>query len=371
MNTSEKQLKVIKIILAIFLIILIAYLLKTLAFLFIPLAFAAFLTLIILPIMQRLKKRKVPYFISLILIFVVVGLGVQGISWIIQDTAKQIVSESDKISIQFKQKIDPVIKSAEAWTGVEIIEDESNFVKNNIETLVTSKGFGSAVKYSLGTAKNLLQAFFITMFFFFLMLSSTLRYKEKIEKFSQGKKNNYLQIFEELVKALGVFLRVKTVVSLGTGIGFTIICYIFGVDFPIFWGFLTFIINYVQLLGSVISTIIVSIFGFLQIDTMAGFALFSALLAATQVLFGSILEPIFMGKSFSINTVFIIISLFIWGYLWGVSGMILSIPILTLIKIILDYSENYQILGSMLGEKKHLINVEKMGAKFGNKEEKE
>ncbi len=361
----EKNIKIIKIILAIFLIILIAYLLKTLAFLFIPLAFALFLTLLVLPVLQKFKKIKIPYFVTLIVIFLFVFISARGISWLIEDTTKQILSESDKISTQFTEKINPVISKAEIWLGTEIIEDDSNFVKDNIENVVTSKGFGNAIKSLLGTAKNFVQSLFITLFFFFLVLSSTLHYKQKIKQFSGGRTNNYVEMFEEVVKSLGVFLRVKTIVSLFTGVFFTVIAYIFDVDFPLFWGFITFIVNYIQLLGSVASTIVVAIFGFLQIDTMAAWALFALCLTSTQILFGSILEPIFMGKSFSINTIFIIISLFIWGYLWGISGMILSIPILTLIKIYLDYSDNYQFLGRILGERKQLINVKKI-RKFKN-----
>jgi len=361
----ERDIKIIKTILAVFLIVLVSYLLKLFSNLFIPLTFAIFLTLVILPLLKKAKKHKIPYFVTLIVILVIVSLSIKGVSWIIQDTASQIASESNKITIQFNDKMRPILDKSEELFGSEFVEQNNNLIEDNIKGILTSKGFGNAVKFSLGTAQKFLQAFFITLFFFLLILGSALHYEEKITKFSKkGNAKNSILIFEGVMSSLSVFLRVKTIMSLSTGIGFTIVAYIFGVDFPLFWGFLTFIVNYVQLVGSIVSTIIVAAFGFLQIETMGGVAVFAMCLTLIQVLFGSILEPIFMGKSFSINTVFIIISLFIWGYLWGVSGMILSIPIIASIKIFLDNSKNYHELGEFLGARKNLMAEKLKDSKF-------
>ena len=361
----ERDIKIIKTILAVFLIVLVSYLLKLFANWFIPLTFAVFLTLVILPLLKKAKKYKIPYFVTLIIIFVIISLSVKGISWIIQDTALQIASESAKITDQFNHKMKPILDQSEEMFGSEIFAEKNNLIEDNIKGILTSKGFGNVVKFSLGTAQKFLQSFFMILFFFLLILGSAVHYEEKLTKFSKkGNEKNSILIFEGVMSSLNMFLRVKTIMSLCTGIGFTIIAYIFGVDFPLFWGFFTFIVNYVQLVGSIVSTITVAAFGFLQIETMGGFAIFAMSLALIQVLFGSILEPIFMGKSFSINTVFIIISLFIWGYLWGISGMILSIPIIASIKIFLDNSKNYQELGAFLGARKNLMAEKLKDNKF-------
>jgi len=332
----ERDIKIIKTILAVFLIVLVSYLLKLFANWFIPLTFAVFLTLVILPLLKKAKKYKIPYFVTLIIIFVIISLSVKGISWIIQDTALQIASESAKITDQFNHKMKPILDQSEEMFGSEIFAEKNNLIEDNIKGILTSKGFGNVVKFSLGTAQKFLQSFFMILFFFLLILGSAVHYEEKLTKFSKkGNEKNSILIFEGVMSSLNMFLRVKTIMSLCTGIGFTIIAYIFGVDFP-----------------------------FLQIETMGGFAIFAMSLALIQVLFGSILEPIFMGKSFSINTVFIIISLFIWGYLWGISGMILSIPIIASIKIFLDNSKNYQELGAFLGARKNLMAEKLKDNKF-------
>ena len=123
--------------------------------------------------------------------------------------------------------------------------------------------------------------------------------------------------------------------SLLTGIGFTLACYAFDVSFPIFWGVFAFAINFVQMIGSVIAVILITLFAFVEIEVPTTLFFFFAVVGGIEILFGAILEPIFMGKTFSINVIAILVMLMFWGYLWGVPGMVMSIPITVLLKIIL------------------------------------
>ncbi len=75
-----------------------------------------------------------------------------------------------------------------------------------------------------------------------------------------------------------------------------------------------------------------------------------------QVLFGAILEPIFMGKSFSINVIAVLVMLMFWGFLWGIPGLIMAIPITVFIKIILEQFEGTKVIASILsGNETRLI----------------
>jgi len=114
------------------------------------------------------------------------------------------------------------------------------------------------------------------------------------------------------------------------------ICSLFGVDFAIFWGFLAFVLNFVPTVGSIVATAPPLLLGWIQIDAYGTLALFALLMIAVQFVMGNIVDPLLMGNSLSINTVVIILGLVFWGYLWGITGMILSVPLLVLIKVILQ-----------------------------------
>ena len=86
----------------------------------------------------------------------------------------------------------------------------------------------------------------------------------------------------------------------------------------------------------------------LLLDTAGVFFVIS--ITSVQVLFGAILEPIFMGKSFSINIIAVLVMLMFWGFIWGVPGLIMAIPITVFIKIILEQFPRTKIISDLLGK---------------------
>jgi predicted PurR-regulated permease PerM len=137
-------------------------------------------------------------------------------------------------------------------------------------------------------------------------------------------------------------------VSALTGVFTGLMCVLFDVSFPIFWGLFAFAINFVQMVGSFISVILLSIFAFVELDPTSTLFFFILSITMVQVLFGAILEPIFMGKSFSINIIAVLVMLMFWGFLWGIPGLIMAIPITVFIKIILEQFSSTRIIASLL-----------------------
>jgi predicted PurR-regulated permease PerM len=133
-----------------------------------------------------------------------------------------------------------------------------------------------------------------------------------------------------------------------TGIGTGLACLFFDISFPIFWGLFVFIINFVQMVGSFISVLLLSIFAFVELDPTSTLFFFILTITGVQVLFGGILEPIFMGKSFSINIITVLVMLMFWGFLWGIPGLIMAIPITVFIKIILEQFPETKRIANLL-----------------------
>jgi predicted PurR-regulated permease PerM len=111
---------------------------------------------------------------------------------------------------------------------------------------------------------------------------------------------------------------------------------------------LAFVINFIQMVGSVISTVLVMLFAYIEIDNPGTLVLAAFLFSGAQVLFGAVLEPIFMGKTFSINIIVVLVMLMFWGYLWGIAGLILAIPLTVLLKIVLLQYESTRKLATLM-----------------------
>ncbi len=136
-----------------------------------------------------------------------------------------------------------------------------------------------------------------------------------------------VKTFRRIEKDIIKFIWVKFFISLFTGIGFTLACIFFDVSFPVFWGLFAFFINFVQMVGSVISVVLLSLFALIELDPSGTLLAFILVITGVQVLMGAVLEPIFLGKTFSINVVTVLVMLMLWGFIWGVPGLIMAIPI--------------------------------------------
>jgi predicted PurR-regulated permease PerM len=102
------------------------------------------------------------------------------------------------------------------------------------------------------------------------------------------------------------------------------------------------------MVGSFVSVILLSIFAFVELDPTSILFFFVLSITLVQVLFGGILEPIFMGKSFSINVITILVMLMLWGFIWGIPGLIMSIPITVFVKIILEQYPKTKTLAKLM-----------------------
>jgi predicted PurR-regulated permease PerM len=127
----------------------------------------------------------------------------------------------------------------------------------------------------------------------------------------------------------------KTLVNLGIGGLVALLLSLFGVDFPLFWGFVAFLAHYIPSIGAIISVALPTVFFFLQFSP--GTALLVTLLnLGLQFFLGNVAEPRVMGTSLDLSPLLVLLSLIFWGWLWGVWGMVLAVPITSTLKIICE-----------------------------------
>ncbi len=102
------------------------------------------------------------------------------------------------------------------------------------------------------------------------------------------------------------------------------------------------------MIGSFISVLFLSLFAFVEIDPTGTLLFFILCITSVQLIMGGILKPVFMGKTFSLNVITVLIMLMLWGYIWGIPGLIMSIPITVFIKIILEKFPKTQVAAKIM-----------------------
>lgn len=333
------QRRTTNILLLIIVIPLVFYLLKILSFIFIPLTFSMFIALLFLPLMRNLGRRNVPKVVSIIVILLFVAVGLKIGVELIQLSSKQILGNDTEFFAKAEVKLADLKIYLFDNFGIEFQQNQ-----NIIGQFFQKENLGS----TLGFLNSFLTSLLMTVFFVVLWLAESINVHKLLNNVVLKQKHTSIKAFMKIEKDLIKFIKVKFLVSALTGIFTGLMCLFFDVSFPIFWGLFAFAINFVQMVGSFISVILLSIFAFVELDPTSMLVFFIFSITMVQVTFGAILEPVFMGKSFSINIIAVLVMLMFWGFLWGIPGLIMAIPITVFIKIILDQFPSTKIIASLL-----------------------
>lgn len=336
--------KTTNILLLIIVIPFIFYLLKILSFIFIPLVASMFISLLFLPLMRWFNKRKVPKFISIFVVILIFAALFKIGGELVKLSSREILATDTLFLQKAETKVLDLMTSIEQFFGIEYFNESDNIFTNLFQKESVSKYFGSTLDFISKTLTMTL----MTAFFVILWLAESINFEKLLNNTILKQKYASVKTFMKIEKDLLTFIKVKIFVSLLTGIGTGLACVFFDVNFPIFWGLFAFIINFVQMVGSFVCVILLSLFAFVQLDTTSILFFFILSITGVQVLFGSILEPIFMGRSFSINIITILVMLMLWGYIWGIAGLIMAIPLTVFIKIILEKFPKTKVIAGFL-----------------------
>ncbi|HEY5623456.1 MAG TPA: AI-2E family transporter [Gammaproteobacteria bacterium] len=156
------------------------------------------------------------------------------------------------------------------------------------------------------------------------------------------------EFFYHFTSGVQRYLGIKTIVSIITGILAGVFCALVGLDFPLLWGMLAFLLNYVPSIGSLIASIPPVLLAIVQLGpthaTVIAVGYF-----AINITIGGIIEPRVMGRGLGLSTLVVFLSLVFWGWVFGPVGMLLSVPLTMTLKIALESSERTAPIAILLG----------------------
>lgn len=310
---------------------IVFFILKTLSFIFIPLIAAMFIALLFLPLMRWFSKKGLPKPVGIVAVVLIIGIISKLIYEVIQLSTKEILSTKDAFLAKAETKIVGLVEMLEATFGLERVAGTPI-----LQHYIPSGGMAETLSSTIGSVGGMVSTALMVLFFLVLLLSESINLEKIMRRVIFRNNRTSILWFVNIERDIVKFAWVKIIVSAFTGLGFTLACLYFDVSFPIFWGLFAFAINFVQMVGSVISVIVLTIFAFVELEMSGTLLMFIISITAVQALFGGVLEPIFMGKTFSINVITVLIMLMFWGFIWGIPGLIMSIPITVILKRILE-----------------------------------
>lgn len=205
-------------------------------------------------------------------------------------------------------------------------------------------------------------SFLIIFYILFLLIEESIFDQKLAAIYSSKKKlSDMAKLFHKMDKNIGRYLLLKTWVSLLTGLFSYFVMLFLGLEGAIFWAMLIFVLNYIPTVGSLIATFFPAFFAVLQFGEFSPFFYILGLIGTVQVLVGNVIEPKLMGNSLNMSSLVVILSLTIWGAIWGVMGMILSVPITVMMIVIFEEIPSLRFIAVFLSEKGELNSIKDFG----------
>ena len=332
---EEKSRSAITIAVSVIAFVVVIYGMQAARVILVPLLVAVFVAILCAPVMKYLERQRVPTGLAVAMVVIlIVGIMVLAGSFV----GGSIGAFNERLPF-YQERLNERLTDIAALFGQQIT------VGRLIESVQPGSAMGFAANL-LNSLQGLVANFFLIMFtvIFILLESTTLPAKMQLLMRNSQSDSEYFRKFTE---SLQRYLGIKTLTSLSTGLAVGVLTGIFGLDFPVLWGLLAFLLNYVPSIGSLIAAIPAVFIALIQLSLlqalMIGLGYF-----VINIAIGGVIEPRVMGRGLGLSTLIVFLSLVFWGWIFGPVGMILSVPLTMTAKIALESSEKTALIAALL-----------------------
>ncbi|MEC4673948.1 MAG: AI-2E family transporter [Nitrospirota bacterium] len=305
----------------------------------IPLMLSVFLAVICAGPVFWLESKKVPSALGVALVILGVVLLGLIIGAMIGTSVNDFSEALPRYEARLQSEMDPVF----TWLQQSGVTISSQDLLNYVDP-------GAAMKLGTRMLSGLGQMFtntFLILLTVIFMLAEACVFTKKLQVIWGGEQGAF-GAFTKFGHDVQHLLAIKTWMSLGTGLAVGLWVAVLGVDFPVLWGVLAFLLNYIPNLGSIIAGAPAVLLAFVQFGGVRALIVAGGYVVI-NIIFGNVVEPKLMGRRLGLSTLTVFLSLVFWGWVWGPVGMILSVPLTMVLKIALESREDTKWMALFLG----------------------
>jgi AI-2 transport protein TqsA len=340
---SVKHVKQQNAIVSVAAVVVIVYGMQFAKSLLVPFLVAVFLALITVRPMLWMQSKRVPAVVAALVIVIVI----MAILSVVGTIVGRSVAEFTASLPAYQQRLDVLVDGAVQFGVTKLgMEGLSSDVRDMLNPGIVMNLLARFLDGLRGVLTNVF-LIFITMVFMLLEASS---FRTKVEA-AFGDPRATFEKQGQFLNDLGRYLGIKTLVSFATGFLAWLITWSVGLDFPLLWGMLAFLLNYVPTIGSIIAAVPPVLLALVQLGVGEAFAVALGYVGI-NVIFGNFLEPRLMGYGVGISPLVVFVGLIFWGWVFGPIGMLLSVPLTMTLKLALESSEDTRWIAVFLGSER-------------------
>jgi predicted PurR-regulated permease PerM len=316
-----------------------------------PILLAWLLSSLLAPIVRLFKRVRIPEPLSaLFIILALLGtlsLGVYRLS----EPAGEWIQKAPQSLSGVRAKLQRIMRPVEGvQETTKEIEKMTTLGNEEKATAVEIKkpGLGEVV---LSGAKNVLLAGGVTLVLLYFLLASGDMFLLKLVKILPTLENKKLavEIYRQIEKDVSTYLSVVTLINIGFGCLIGLAMYLLSMPNPLLWGVMAAVLAYIPYLGALVGIVTVTIVAILTFDDIYRIIMVPIVYFVLDNIQGNLAMPMVLGRRLALNPVVIFIWLIFCGWIWGITGALLAVPLLAIIKIMSDQVEQLAPIGEFLG----------------------
>jgi AI-2 transport protein TqsA len=310
---------------------------------FFPFFLALFFYFVLSPVLNFLTRLKIPQAVAVVIILVLTFLVLYLLGVILYSSGAVFADELPT----YLQKLTGLLNE---------LQTELKLPQTNVDPLGWLKSLdlnqvGSLFLSSVGTVVSFLSTLFLVLIFLVFMLAGKGKLNSKIKESFEARQASHLNhIVDKIDLQIQKYLAIKTAMCVLTGLLTFAILVLFGVRFAVVFAFITFLLNYIPSIGAFIAKVFPFVFTLLQYNSFLKAVWVTVVLVIFDAVIGMGVEPRLMGKGLGLSPLAILFALFFWGWLWGIPGMILAVPMMVVLKIIADNVPELKFMGALLSK---------------------
>jgi len=311
--------------------------------LLVPFLVAAFLALITVRPMLWMQKNRVPAILAALIIVSVILLILAVVGTIVGAS----IAEFTAALPSYQERLDTIVERVVSFVA-SLFGGEKTF--ENVGDMIDPGWAMGLAATILNSLKDVLTNIFLIVFtmVFILLEASTVETKVAA---AFGRSTQSLKRPRIFLANLGRYLGIKTVVSIATGLAAGLLTWALGLDFPLLWAMLAFLLNYVPNIGSIIAAVPAVLMALVQLGPGGASATAIGFIAINMI-FGNIIEPRLMGYGVGISPLIVFIGLVFWGWVFGPVGLLLSVPLTMTLKLALESDKRTRWIAILIGSER-------------------
>ncbi len=335
-----------------FLILLVAVLYYARGF-FLPLILALLVTLAFMPLVRALARRRVPPVATAILVVIGIGAATVGVAALLAEPTTRMISEAPQMVEQLRDRFagegmsGPISRLVYASERLQAIAEGTDEPGAPQKVVLAQPGI---ISWATDTLSGIGSTLGVTLLFVVFLLSSGDLFLQKLVRIlpTLSDKKRSLRVVHDVEAEVSRYLLTITVINIGFGAAVGISMAVIGMPNPVLWGVGAALLNYIPYLGALIGMALAFAIGLVTFPTLGMAALPPLAYFICNAIEGSVVTPLTLGRRLELNPVAILIALAFGGWMWGIVGALLGVPLLVVVKVFCDHFESLAKFGEFL-----------------------